>query len=127
MPGGYAIERRRNLDGDAPVGRTKIRMNQSELLRQFFGGYFCQDWSLEAPNWRSVIGLLASETSPDDVASVAMAIEELLQSTPSETELDHLLLEGFGCYFNPRPDLGGPSFRQWHSEVRAELRLSAAN
>lgn len=101
-------------------------MNHSDRLSQFFGGYFHQDWSLDASDWQGVVGLFASGSSPDDVASVAEDIEVLLHSTPSEAELEHKLLEECGCYYTPRPDLGGPSFRQWLSEVCIELRRGVA-
>src|SRR3546814_16028480 len=61
-----------------------------------------------------------------DIAAVAAGVEHLARGASSEAELERILLNELGCYYTPRPDLGGPSFHDWLLQVVAELKSSQA-
>ena len=88
---------------------TTVR--RSETLYQFFGGYFHQDWNLHGSDWLSVVQFFRAESDPSDVAQTAMDLRTFLALGAPEDELERQLFDQLGCYFTPRPDLGGPSFR----------------
>lgn len=96
-------------------------MQSSERLEQFFGGYFHQDCLLDDPDWESVVRRYRNETPKAEVALLAKEIDSLVAEAPSEAELEQHVLEKLGCYYTPRPDLGGPSFSAWLGQISAVL------
>jgi hypothetical protein len=95
--------------------------SQTDRLRYFFAGYFHQDWGLDAKDWRGVVKLFQAEEPEPTVAATTIAIRSLLEEVSCEAELEDTLLQELGCYYTPRQDLGGPSFREWLCLVCSEL------
>jgi hypothetical protein len=93
-------------------------------LLQMFGSWFHQDWDTEGDDWPDLVRNFA-EAEPQHLKLAALEIDRLLASCGDDVELERILLEEFGCYYDPRPDLGGPSVREWLREV-AELLLRLA-
>jgi hypothetical protein len=92
-----------------------------DCLFQFFAGTFHQDWLEDHADWREAIRAFRVRCKDRVTAEVSTEIRRMLASTPSEEDLQRRLLQEFGCYYTPRPDLGGPSFRDWLLSVCAEL------
>jgi hypothetical protein len=95
---------------------------QYPRLQNLCGSYFHQDWTQEAKDWPEVIERFREAEAPAECNSVAAEIESLVANVKSDRELQDRLLIELGCYFTPRPDLGGPSIRSWLLSVAALLR-----
>jgi hypothetical protein len=98
-------------------------MTTSPQLTHFFSCYFHQDWNIDDADWQSVVRRFRTDTSPDEVRATAKELRALLSSTVSEAELEQHL-DALGCYYTPRPDIGGPLFSQWLAEVCSLLEAS---
>ena len=88
------------------------------LLRDFFAGYFNQDWTLGgAASWRDVILTFMDENEPEQVRAVHAALRSWLDEA-SELGATSLPAE-FGCDFDPL--LEGLNERQWVQEIVAAM------
>ena len=96
-------------------------MRSTELLQHFFGAYFHQDWSLDDPDWRSVVRRYRNDGGGSNAKVVAKDIRALVAEAPSERALEQHLLYELGCYYSFRPDLGGPSTSARLEEVSGAL------
>lgn len=97
-----------------------IAQPRFDLLSEFFGAWFHQDWNLDASDWLGVVKVFLADSDHDDVTKTARELRAFLALEITEDELV-CLLKQFGCYYTPRPDLGGPSYREWLTEVRKAL------
>lgn len=95
-------------------------------LDALFGAWFHQDWGVEAEDWEGVVRLFAGDNPPAVVDAAAVELRALLDKTDSDSVLAHTVFNELGCCYTPRPDLGGPSVRQWLEQVWAELAGLAA-
>ena len=96
-------------------------MGQNDLLPQFFGCYFHEDWDLDGDDTKSVIELYLTQTEGSSVPlQVATKIDELLASVSSDAELATKLFEEFGCNYNPSAD--GLTVRAWLRDISVLLR-----
>ncbi len=95
---------------------------QYPALFQFLGGYFHEDWQLDFADWISVVRDYKSHASSNELRRVIIEIEGLLIDTPDDQALRHRLFHELGCYYDPRPDLGGPSYHEWLASVADHLR-----
>lgn len=102
---------------DAPLSAADV-----ERLGRFFGAYFHQDWALESPDWPGVAAVWRAEAGHEEAAALAAAVDRLLASTPDDDALHRRVYDEFGCFYDPRPDLGGPSLRGWLARLTAALR-----
>ena len=89
-----------------------------ELLDQFFGSYFHQDWPEDDASWQAVVQRYRADDLDAEAGRVAEEIVQLIQSHPDDdslvAELNHL-----GCHYWP----GAPGlYRAWLSEVADALR-----
>jgi hypothetical protein len=91
-------------------------------LEQFFGGYLHQDWPEMFGDWTGAVDSYRNDTSAREREEVAADIEELVRTAASDEALSSQLFQEFGCCYDPRPDLGGPSIRAWLGAVVARLR-----
>jgi hypothetical protein len=103
-------------------GTWKVVGRGYERLRHLMWAYFHQDWPLESADWQGVVRHYRGDVSPDEAAATAEAIVRLLGEGQPESQLADRLLREFGCYYDPRPDLGGPALRDWLLQVAAALR-----
>lgn len=100
--------------------------NTNYELRQFFGGYFHQDWDIAAPDWEGVVNVFLDETrDPATAIHIATLIDDFLASHQDETEpeLERLLFKDLCCEYLPSG--GGLSARAWLTEVSNALRLGS--
>jgi hypothetical protein len=92
-----------------------------ERLRHLFGAYFHQDWPLEFGDWMAVVRQYPRDLSPEEASAAAGEIDQLLAEGNPEAVLAERLCREFGCSYDPRPDLGGPSFRGWLTQRAGAL------
>ncbi|CAA9348621.1 MAG: hypothetical protein AVDCRST_MAG68-3550 [uncultured Gemmatimonadetes bacterium] len=85
-------------------------------------GYFHQDWDVEGSDWPDVLTVFRRDSTPAAAAGAADEIDRLLREYPGEEVLEQVLYGQFGCAYNPRPDLGGPSPRRWLQCLATALR-----
>lgn len=98
--------------------------NVMDKLRQFFSGYFHEDWPLEAASSDQVLAAyLRQRHSPDDLIRLAASIDSYTRATADDEELEQLLLADLGCYYVPAAD--GLSARAWLGRVATQLRDGA--
>jgi CdiI immunity protein len=87
-------------------------------LRQFFGGYFHQDWMHDAPNPDDIIKAFVNDSDNDVLASVRTESNKVLNQDLSDAELGDLLRQ-LGCHVY-YPALGLTA-REWLTHVRARV------
>jgi hypothetical protein len=97
-----------------------ITDSQREILRQFFAGYFHQDWPLEADTPDQVISNYARQRS-DRSALIELrdAIIAFIADHPDDDDLADALFRELGCYYSP--EALGESTKQWLLHVADEL------
>lgn len=89
-----------------------------------FGAYFHQDWPLEGADWPELVdNFLKEPTAYPQLA--AAEIDRLLLESPEDGMLAQAPFDDLGCNYDPRPDLGGLSIREWLMQV-AKLRSREA-
>ena len=93
-------------------------MTDTSLLREFFGGYFNQDWAEDgAASWDDVVRRFMNENLDAHILAVRDALREFVRSNDDRTVAMALPGE-LGCDYNPRPD--GLGAREWMGAI-AEL------
>jgi hypothetical protein len=82
--------------------------DSSARLRQFFSGYFNQDWDIDgAKNWLDVMEAYLSQHSKSEVTVTRNDLRTWLREpNPKERALSAL-----GCDYDPHPD--GMDERSW--------------
>jgi hypothetical protein len=79
-------------------------------LRQFFSGYFNQDWDIGgAKSWTDVVALYVKENARAQVMQAQDDLRSWLEETTSNPIAG--LPSSFGCDYDPRPD--GLAEREW--------------
>jgi hypothetical protein len=98
------------------------RYTVSEDVRQFFGGYFHQDWDLEAEDWQEAVDEFSRGNKPAKLLAIAQEIDTL-RNAYDEDELGTVMHRQAWCSYNPRP----LTFRAWMGQVADRLRHHAAD
>ncbi len=82
---------------------------RDKRLRQFFGGYFHQDWDTEgAETWQDVAAQYVERAQRRDVRLTCEDLRGWLEETKAAKPP---LPASFGCDYDPRPD--GLDERAW--------------
>ncbi|ULU24451.1 contact-dependent growth inhibition system immunity protein [Dyella terrae] len=89
-----------------------------ELLEQFFGGYFHQDWPEDESSWQAVVGRYRAEGTDLEAGRVAEEIVQLIRRYPDDDSLAAKLSQ-LGCYYWPGAN---DLYRAWLFEVADTLR-----
>jgi CdiI immunity protein len=84
-------------------------------LRQFFGGYFHQDWNLEGDDWEEIVAAFVSTADRGTLLKTCDEIEHLIQETMGEDELSKVLFDLGSCC---RPD---GSNRDWIRAIQERI------
>jgi len=93
-------------------------------IKNFFAGYFNQDYDMDAPDEDGVIqNYLRDHTKTQEVRDLIEDIEEYMRDHPDDAELQRLLLDDLGCYYATTAD--GLTARQWMTHVVDLLRQEA--
>ncbi|SRR6266851_374752 len=93
--------------------------DKKELLAQFFGGYFHEDWKLDAKSPSEVVDAYRKDFNSEQRLVLSKAILEYSQSFCLDSELRSGLFHELGCYYDPSAD--GLSTRDWLQSVSSQL------
>lgn len=96
-------------------------MQSTNSLKQFFGDYFHQDCLLDDPSWMTIVLRYRVESGAAVARAIADEIRVLISGAHSEETLESFLFDELGCYYTPRPDLGGPRVSEWLASLSTEL------
>ncbi len=92
-----------------------------ERLRQFFGGYFHQDWIVDAPEPNQVVQrFLDDESDGQKLTQLARLIEEYAATAKDDESLELALFSELWCYYTPSAD--GLGAGDWMRHVAGLLR-----
>jgi hypothetical protein len=89
------------------------------LLRNFFSGYFHEDWLCEDESYEAVVVRYTRTAKPSDVLLLSQAIREYSNEFPSDLELEKKLFTDLGCYFCP--SALGISAKAWLEGIADQL------
>ncbi|CDO06897.1 hypothetical protein C1S82_26830 [Mycolicibacterium cosmeticum] len=94
--------------------------NTSWKLRQFFGAYFHEDWSLDANDTEEVVEqyLAENRVSPEQAAKLAARIDQIIATHP-ESELKRVLFDTWGSYYAATAP---ETYATWLAEIAARFR-----
>ena len=90
-----------------------------DVLRNFFGGYFHEDWRHEEDSPEKVIAAYKARAPAKELKHLQESIVAYVQAHPDDAELDRCLFSDLGCYYTPRAD--NMSARDWLLTVAAHL------
>lgn len=98
-----------------------ITQPQYELLRQFFAGFFHQDWRVEADTPEQMVSYYAAQMN-DRAAlpELSDAILAFIDDYPDEDQLADALFRKLGCYYSPKAL--GESTRAWLLHIAERVR-----
>ncbi|MEZ2239027.1 MULTISPECIES: contact-dependent growth inhibition system immunity protein [unclassified Microcoleus] len=88
-------------------------------LTQFFSSYFHQDWPLEASNASEVVENYLHSESPETIEAVLAELNQLLKMSIAEPDLETLILEELGCYYDPSSE--NQTVTEWLESVQQSL------
>jgi hypothetical protein len=87
---------------------------KTEMLRQFFGGYFNQDWDIVGSTSADVLhAYFRDEQSTSALLQLVEALRDLLQAIPEDRELESYLSKQLWCDYMPN----SVSTRRWLEDV----------
>jgi hypothetical protein len=89
-------------------------------LYQFFGGYFHEDWDLEAKDAEAVIHNYLNDEKPRIVKQVIDEISQLLEMNLDRSQLSDILADDLRCSYDPT--FYGISDIEWLRWVQATLK-----
>lgn len=98
------------------------RSARDELLFQFFGGYFHQDWDVDASSWEEVVAMFVRASSAEEVRALREALVAWLEGAARVGQAS--LFTELGCYYDPAAD--GLTEREWVERIVGELSREVA-
>ncbi|CAN5525304.1 hypothetical protein BH09ACT7_BH09ACT7_56350 [soil metagenome] len=93
----------------------------TEAIRQFFGGYFHEDWDLEADDWQGAVDNYTVGESSTQLLTLAQQLDDL-RNGHSEDALKIFMYRQAFCAHNPRP----LTYQEWLGQITNRLRQHAA-
>jgi hypothetical protein len=98
-----------------------ITESQHTIMRQFFAGFFHQDWRVEADAPDQVISNYAAQlTDRSTLVELSEAIAAFIADHPAEDDLANALFRQLGCYYAPKAI--GESTKQWLVHVAERFK-----
>jgi CdiI immunity protein len=94
-------------------------------LAHLFGAFMHQDWDMEGGDWPDLVRNFAQGQPVAELKAAATELDALLADFADDGALSDQLYRELGCYYDPRPDLGGPTVRAWLGQVAGLLRRYA--
>ncbi|MGE0218909.1 contact-dependent growth inhibition system immunity protein [Mycolicibacterium sp.] len=93
--------------------------SMSKELGHFFGGYFHEDWGLEAADWQGVVEsyLQDEEPSVDLLRSLIHEIDDV-SARSAEPDMRRLVTRTLGANYYPLPEF---TYTEWVRQVVARL------
>jgi len=93
-------------------------------IKNFFAGYFHQDWKEDDPSVEAVVQRYMRESTTKEIRDLVEDIEEYMRDHPDDAELNELLFDDLGSFYDPTAH--GLTARQWMTHVVDLLRQEAA-
>ena len=94
-------------------------VDENDPVFQFFGGYFHEDWMLDAASTREVVGEYVKAHTPEERSALSRAVVEYSQKFASDSELEDGLFHELGCYYTPSGI--GLSAKAWLQTVASQI------
>jgi len=111
------------LQGPDGIPRSATVMSSRYYtLMNVLGGYFHQDWKLEAASPEAVIQHILEDVPHETIAEAASELRGLLRETMDENALEAFMMNPLGVCYDPGAD--GKSMRQWLEEVLEQLETA---
>jgi len=88
-------------------------------LEQLLGSYFHQDWTDEFGSNTSALQSIVESEPKEQLAAGVDEIDALLAASLPEGDLETILTDQVGCYFDPSSD--GITYAQWLTRVRQKF------
>jgi CdiI immunity protein len=102
------------------TGSIDLDTATTKRLRQFFGGYFHQDWDIDGGDWRGVLGVYCRQNGNEALGRLSADLERLLALVVDDHAITEYLATELWCNYVPQ---GGPdAARQWLREVVAAVQ-----
>jgi hypothetical protein len=92
---------------------------QREILKNFFGGYFHQDWFYDAESTDAVVIEYVKDSKDEEVRALAEAIRNYSADFRSDAEIENKVYSEMGCYYVPSGD--GLSAKMWLEGIASRL------
>jgi hypothetical protein len=90
-------------------------------LKQFFGAYFHQDWTLDASDPNDIVRLFMSDgCTTNELAHLANDMEHYAATKIDDATTEEGLFSELGCYYLPSAD--GVGAKAWLYHVAKLLR-----
>jgi hypothetical protein len=98
--------------------------DELDTLRQLFGAYFHQDWTLDADTPELIVDQFVADSgrTAEELTRLARLSQAFAAASPDEATLERALLTELGCYYAPSAE--GATASAWLEHVAG--RLSAA-
>lgn len=100
-----------------------MKENKHNLLKEFFGGYFHEDFLLDAKNANEVINNYVKGTTDQERTTLSNAIQSYVEMFADDEELERRLFFDLGCYY--RPSAEGITAQDWLKKIAADLLPSS--
>jgi hypothetical protein len=88
-------------------------------LFQLLGGYFNEDWDLEADDDQGVVELFMKQESREKIQQTLNELRSLLGQKKSEDELNKIVFDELHCRYSPTAD--GLTTSQWLASIADQI------
>jgi len=93
-----------------------LQEDDRQRLKNFFGGYFHEDWTEEADTYAGIVAAYLRDASQEEVSQTARSILRLLDCDYDDEALRQLLYPKLGCCVQlPTPD--GMTAKEWLYDI----------
>jgi hypothetical protein len=108
-------------EAEALIARTRdhLRNKQKEILKNFFGGTFHQDFLRDHKNWQDALERYKRDSTVEQRKEVARLIHNFYSARVDSAVLEKELFSEFGCYYIPSTD--GISAAEWLQRIEREI------
>lgn len=89
------------------------------LLKNFFGAFLHQDWSLEFSSPTEAVNAFKKQSTPNSVLDTCRELDTLIAELENLKDPSTFLWQRLMCYYDPIAD--GLTLREWLEDVRAQL------
>lgn len=88
-------------------------------LFQLLGGYFNEDWDLEADNDKGIVEFFLKQESREKIQQTLSELQTLIDQKKSEDELNKIVFGELHCHYNPTAD--GLTTSQWLTSIADQI------
>ncbi|CAG0936757.1 hypothetical protein TFLX_05645 [Thermoflexales bacterium] len=88
-------------------------------LFQLLGGYFNEDWDLEADDDRGIVEFFMKQEPRETIQQTLNELQTLLGQKKSEDELNKIVFGELHCRYNPTAD--GLTTSQWLASLANQI------